>query len=270
MEVPPSRSSEFVHDREKAQAVVASAVAEGRSMLSEPEAKTVLAAYGIPVVDTRIARTIEEAVKVASEIGFPLALKILSPDISHKSDVGGVALNLENARALGEAAKAMLRRLHEYQPNARLQGFTVQSMARRPNAQELIVGTTTDAVFGPVILFGQGGTPSRGHRRPRGRPATAQHGACAGAHVAHADRQAARWVPRSPTCGHRRDWPDADSGIAFDRRHPADRRARHQPSSGRRPRASSPSTRACASRARIRAGWIGSRYGPIPRNSRSG
>ncbi len=158
MEVPPSRSSEFVHDREKAQAVVASAVAEGRSMLSEPEAKTVLAAYRIPVVDTRIARTIEEAVKVASEIGFPLALKILSPDISHKSDVGGVALDLENARALGEAAKAMLRRLHEYQPNARLQGFTVQSMARRPNAQELIVGTTTDAVFGPVILFGQGGT----------------------------------------------------------------------------------------------------------------
>jgi len=158
MEVPPSRSSEFVHDREKAQAVVAKAVAEGRSMLSEPEAKAVLAAYSIPIVDTRIARTIEEAVKIAPEIGFPLALKILSPDISHKSDVGGVALDLENAQAVEEAAKAMLRRLQEYQPNARVQGFTVQSMARRPNAQELIVGTTTDAVFGPVILFGQGGT----------------------------------------------------------------------------------------------------------------
>jgi len=158
MEVPPSRSSEFVHDREKAQAVVAKAVAEGRSMLSEPEAKAVLAAYSIPIVDTRIARTIEEAVKIAPEIGFPLALKILSPDISHKSDVGGVALDLENAQAVEEAGKAMLRRLQEYEPNARVQGFTVQSMARRPNAQELIVGTTTDAVFGPVILFGQGGT----------------------------------------------------------------------------------------------------------------
>jgi acetyltransferase len=158
MEVPPSRSSEFVHDREKAQAVVASAVAEGRAMLSEPEAKAVLAAYSIPVVDTRIARTIEEAVKVAAEIGFPVALKILSTDITHKSDVGGVALDLENAQAVDDAAKGMQKRLRQYRPNASLQGFTVQSMARRPNAQELIVGTTTDAVFGPVILFGQGGT----------------------------------------------------------------------------------------------------------------
>ena len=158
MEVPPSRSSEFVHDREKAQAVVAGAVAEGRAMLSEPEAKAVLAAYSVPVVDTRIARTIEEAVKVAAEIGFPVALKILSPDITHKSDVGGVALDLENPQAVDDAAKAMQKRLQEYRPNARLQGFTVQSMARRPTAQELIVGTTTDAVFGPVILFGQGGT----------------------------------------------------------------------------------------------------------------
>jgi acetyltransferase len=158
MEVPPSRSSEFVHDRERAQAVVASAVVEGRAMLSEPEAKTVLAAYSVPVVDTRIARTIEEAVKVAAEIGFPVALKILSPDITHKSDVGGVALDLENPQAVDDAAKAMQKRLQEYRPNARLQGFTVQSMARRPTAQELIVGTTTDAVFGPVILFGQGGT----------------------------------------------------------------------------------------------------------------
>jgi acetyltransferase len=158
MEVPPSRSSEFAHDREKAQAVVASAVAEGREMLSEPEAKAVLAAYSVPVVDTRIARTIEEAVKVAAEIGFPVALKILSPDITHKSDVGGVALDLEHPQAVDDAAKAMQKRLQEYRPNARLQGFSVQSMARRPTAQELIVGTTTDAVFGPVILFGQGGT----------------------------------------------------------------------------------------------------------------
>lgn len=158
MEVPPSRSSEFVHDREKAQAVIAGAVAEGRAMLSEPEAKAVLAAYSVPVVDTRIARTIEEAVKVAAEIGFPVALKILSPDITHKSDVGGVALDLENPQAVDDAAKAMQKRLQEYRPNARLQGFTVQSMARRPTAQELIVGTTTDAVFGPVVLFGQGGT----------------------------------------------------------------------------------------------------------------
>jgi len=158
MEVPPTRSSEFVHDREKAQAVVASAVAEGRAMLSEPEAKAVLAAYSIPAVDTRIARTIEQAVKIAAEIGFPVALKILSPEITHKTDVGGVALDLENALAVDAAAQAMQKRLQQFRPNATLQGFTVQSMARRPNAQELIVGVTTDAVFGPVILFGHGGT----------------------------------------------------------------------------------------------------------------
>jgi acetyltransferase len=110
------------------------------------------------VVDTRIARTIEEAVRVAADIGFPVALKILSPEITHKSDVGGVALDLEDSFAVDAAANAMLKRLHQYRPHATLQGFTVQSMARRPSAQELIVGVTTDAVFGPVILFGHGGT----------------------------------------------------------------------------------------------------------------
>lgn len=158
MEVPPSRSADFAHDRDKAQAVVRSALGEGRAMLSEPEAKAVLAAYSIPVVDTRIVTTVEEAVQVALEIGFPVALKILSPDVTHKSDVGGVALDLENADAVAAAGQAMHKRLQQYRPDARLQGFTVQTMARRPNAYELIVGVTTDPTFGPVILFGAGGT----------------------------------------------------------------------------------------------------------------
>ena len=158
MEVPPSRSAEFVHDREKAHAVVKGALAEGRTMLSEPEAKAVLSAYSIPVVDTRIATTVEEAVKVALELGFPVALKILSPDITHKSDVGGVVLDLQTAAAVEAAAKAVQERLRQYRPSASLKGFTVQTMVRRPNAHELIVGVTTDAVFGPVVLFGQGGT----------------------------------------------------------------------------------------------------------------
>jgi len=158
MEVPPSRSAEFVHDREKAHAVVKGALAEGRTMLSEPEAKAVLSAYSIPVVDTRIATTVEEAVKVALELGFPVALKILSPDITHKSDMGGVVLDLQTAAAVEAAAKAVQERLRQYRPRASLKGFTVQTMVRRPNAHELIVGVTTDAVFGPVVLFGQGGT----------------------------------------------------------------------------------------------------------------
>jgi acetyltransferase len=158
MEVPPSRSSEFAHDREKARAIVTGALAEGRSMLSESESKAVLATYSIPVVETRIAGTIEDAMKLAAEIGFPVALKIFSPDISHKSDIGGVALDLENAQGVDVAANAMQQRVRQSRPDARLRGFTVQSMVHRPNAHELIVGTATDPVFGPVILFGQGGT----------------------------------------------------------------------------------------------------------------
>ena len=111
MEVPPSRSAEFVHDREKAQAVVKGALADGRAMLSEPEAKAVLAAYSIPVVDTRIATSAERAAEIAVDLGFPVALKILSPDVTHKSDVGGVVLDLESAAAVDAAGQAMRRRL---------------------------------------------------------------------------------------------------------------------------------------------------------------
>ena len=157
MQVPPTVAADFAPDRAAAQAIVRAALDQGRSMLSEDESKTLLAAYGIPVVDTRRAETVEAALVCAQQIGYPVALKILSPDISHKSDVGGVALDLETPQALQTAADGMQRRLHALVPDARLQGYTVQAMARRPGAHELIVGVSTDPVFGPVILFGQGG-----------------------------------------------------------------------------------------------------------------
>lgn len=157
MQVPPSVSSEITPRFAVAQAVARDALSQGRSMLSEPEAKTMLAAYGIPVVKTQIAHTVDEVMSAAREIGFPVAVKILSPEISHKSDVGGVALDLETPEAVQAAATAMHRRLCELRPDATLQGFAVQAMARRPEAHELIIGVTTDPVFGPVILFGQGG-----------------------------------------------------------------------------------------------------------------
>jgi acetyltransferase len=157
MQVPPSLPADFTPDRAKAQTVIRDALAGGRRVLSEPEAKTMLAAYGIPVVETRIAHTIEEAVQAAQQIGFPAAVKILSSDITHKTDVGGVVLDLETPDAVRAAATAMRKRLQELRPDARVQGFSVQAMARRPQAHELIVGVTTDPVFGPVILFGQGG-----------------------------------------------------------------------------------------------------------------
>jgi acetyltransferase len=157
MEVPASVSHAVEEDRVTARAIVKEVLASGRSVLSEPEAKRVLAAYGIPVVQTRSVRSVEEAAQCAAEIGFPVALKILSPDITHKSDVGGVVLDLEDAESVATAAAAMNKRLHELRPGAALAGFSVQSMVRRPDARELIVGVATDPIFGPVILFGQGG-----------------------------------------------------------------------------------------------------------------
>ncbi|MEO7496619.1 MAG: GNAT family N-acetyltransferase [Massilia sp.] len=157
MQVPPAACSAVLVDRAGARAVIHAALAEGRYLLSEPESKAVLAAYGIPVVQTRTANSIEAAVAAAGEIGFPVAVKIISPDITHKSDVGGVALDLDSADAVRAAARRMHGRLASLQPGARLDGFSVQQMARRPEAIELIVGVATDPVFGPVILFGQGG-----------------------------------------------------------------------------------------------------------------
>ena len=157
MQVPPAVAVNAAEGRAAAAAVVRGVLAAGRTIMTEPEAKAVLGAYGIPVVQTRTAADVDAAVAAARAIGFPVAVKILSPDITHKSDVGGVALDLDSEEAVRAASGRMHRRLGELQPGARLQGFTVQSMARRPQAHELIVGVATDPVFGPVILFGQGG-----------------------------------------------------------------------------------------------------------------
>lgn len=158
METPVSIPTLFKPNTDKAKSIVQTVVADQRDMLSESEAKTVLAAYGIPVVETRVARTPEEAGHVAQQIGFPVAVKIISPDVTHKSDVGGVVLDLDCVEAIALAANAMADRLQKLHPEARLEGFSVQAMARRPNAFELIIGVTTDPVFGPVVVFGQGGT----------------------------------------------------------------------------------------------------------------
>ncbi|WP_245589251.1 bifunctional acetate--CoA ligase family protein/GNAT family N-acetyltransferase [Chitinimonas koreensis] len=156
LETPPV-GGETAPDRAAAQAVIAAALADGRSMLDEAEAKAVLAAYGIAVVPTRQAATPEQVAQAAAGFAPPLALKIRSPDLSHKSDVGGVILDLPTPAAAAEAAAAMRARLAASHPHARLDGFTVQPMHRREGAVELIVGASCDAVFGPTLLFGQGG-----------------------------------------------------------------------------------------------------------------
>jgi acetyltransferase len=156
METPAVRA-EHPYDRKTARQIVDTAMASGRIWLTEPEAKALLKAYGIPVVETQCVQTPEAAARAAAQSGFPVALKILSPDITHKTDVGGVALNLKSADDVRLAAEGMLQRVRAARPNARIEGFTVQPMAQRPGAQELICGILDDPVFGPAILFGQGG-----------------------------------------------------------------------------------------------------------------
>lgn len=158
METPASLPSEFTPNVESARAIVRLAIERGHLMMSEPEAKAVFASYGIATVETHIARSPEEAEDVARRMDGPVALKILSRAIVHKSDVGGVVLDLQTPEAVREAAEGMRARLEATYPDAPLEGFTVQRMARRPGAHEVIVGATCDPIFGPVILFGQGGT----------------------------------------------------------------------------------------------------------------
>jgi acetyltransferase len=142
-----------------AKAIVAKALASGTELLDEAAAKALLNAYGVPVVKTLVTdATPQSAAATAQSLGFPVALKILSPDISHKSDAHGVCLGLRSADEVEAAATRMLEHLRRTLPSARLEGFTVQPMAARPMAQELIVGASVDSVFGPVILFGHGGT----------------------------------------------------------------------------------------------------------------
>jgi acetyltransferase len=158
MQVPPSIPAGFKPRRDAARDVVRGALASGRQALGEDEVRALLRAYEIPVVETRTAASAEAAAACARELGFPVALKIRSLDIVHKSDVGGVVLDLDSESAVIDAARAMLARVKKLQPQSGVDGFTVQRMARRPRALELIAGASVDPVFGPIVLFGAGGT----------------------------------------------------------------------------------------------------------------
>ncbi len=157
METPPAGPEIDGNGRARSRAQVETALAAGRSVLTEPEAKALLAAYGVPIVASDTAASPREAAQAAVKIGFPVVLKILSPDISHKSDVGGVRLGLGSAEAVEGAATAMLTAVAASAPGAAIEGFTVESMIERPQARELICGIVEDATFGPTILVGQGG-----------------------------------------------------------------------------------------------------------------
>jgi acetyltransferase len=138
-----------------AREIIAKARADNRSSLTEIEAKKVFAAYGLPVAETNLARSEEEAVELATKTGYPIVMKVVSPDIIHKSDAGGVKVNLKDEAGIRSAYQAIMKSSKAYKPNADIRGIAVQEMA--PLGTEVIVGSINDPTFGPTIMFGLGG-----------------------------------------------------------------------------------------------------------------
>ncbi len=157
-QTPPPLTALAQPDIEGARLVIESVLAERRNVLTEMESKTLLSCFHIPVTNTVLARSANEAMMIASQLGFPVALKIDSPDISHKSDVQGVALNIMNATGARDTYTDMVQRVARLQPQARINGVTVQKMASARRGREVCVGLVNDDPFGPVIMFGAGGT----------------------------------------------------------------------------------------------------------------
>jgi acetyltransferase len=159
-QVPASGSADIEGRIDEVRAIFRGAAAEGRSILTEPEAKSVLAAYDVTVPQIINASSPEEAEAHAAHLlrhWDAVVVKLLSKAISHKSDVGGVVLNIETARAAREAAEAIEARVRKARPDADIEGYAVQPMVRMKHAHELILGVSRDPVFGPVIMFGAGG-----------------------------------------------------------------------------------------------------------------
>ena len=142
-------------NRELALNIIAKARVEGRTSLTEIEAKQVFAAYGLPVTGTELARSEDEAVDLAKKIGFPVVMKIVSPDILHKSDAGGVKVNIKDEAAVREAYRTILANSKNYKANANIHGIAIQEMA--PWGTEVILGSVNDPTFGPTMMFGLGG-----------------------------------------------------------------------------------------------------------------
>jgi acetyltransferase len=161
MATPPNISESFTPDLASAREILRSAIAAGRKWLDPIEITSLLGAYGIPIVPALLARNPDEAALVAAPLlanGSTVAAKILSPDIVHKSEVGGVRLNLTSEGAVRAAVADILARARAAKPDARIVGVTIHPMIVRPKARELIIGVTDDPVFGPVVVFGHGGT----------------------------------------------------------------------------------------------------------------
>ncbi|MES9832770.1 MAG: bifunctional acetate--CoA ligase family protein/GNAT family N-acetyltransferase [Candidatus Thiodiazotropha sp. DIVDIV] len=159
LQTPAKSSRRHVQpDAEGARLIIESALSEQRKVLTEPESFALLGAFRIHAVRNGVARSANEALILAESIGFPIAMKIYSPDISHKSDAGGIRLNINNAQAVRTNYRDLVEQVKETRPEATIQGVTVEQMYQSPNGRELLIGIVRDPVFGPVISFGSGGT----------------------------------------------------------------------------------------------------------------
>ncbi|MES2151240.1 MAG: bifunctional acetate--CoA ligase family protein/GNAT family N-acetyltransferase [Pseudomonadota bacterium] len=156
-QTPPPLSHLAKPDLEGARLLIEGVLAERRKVLTEMESKALLAAFHIPITQTILARSAGEAMLIASQLGYPVALKIDSPDISHKSEVQGVVLNVSHAAAVREVFHDMMATVQRLEPEARINGVTIQKMAGKRHGRELYIGVVTDPLFGPVISFGAGG-----------------------------------------------------------------------------------------------------------------
>ena len=139
----------------KGQSIIEEARRASRTLLNEVESKALLREAGIPTVETLFARSKEESVLISKKLGFPVVLKIVSPEITHKSDVGGVRLGLKTSKQVGAAYEEMVSVVRQKYPQSKIDGVSVQKMARP--GTEVIIGMTKDAQFGPVLMFGLGG-----------------------------------------------------------------------------------------------------------------
>jgi acetyltransferase len=158
LQVPAPMVERDEPDAEGARLVIEGALGDGRKVLSTTESKALLTAFHIPTMPSIEVRSANEALVAAQSLGFPVAMKINSPNITHKSDVGGVRLNISTAHSVRSVYNEMVSSVLEKEPEADIKGVTVERMLHKPNGRELMVGVLRDGVFGPTISFGAGGT----------------------------------------------------------------------------------------------------------------
>jgi acetyltransferase len=155
-ETPEELPVDVVPPKRSLMVIMRNVAMENREILNEAEAKAFLEYYNFPVVKTKVAQTEDEAATIASQLGYPVVLKILSPQIIHKTDAGGVALDIKSETEVRDTFNRLIEKAKEYNPDAEILGVTVQPMIKK-QGYEVIIGAKTDPLFGPVILFGMGG-----------------------------------------------------------------------------------------------------------------